>query len=237
MRIEGMPTKAALQQGFDREVESFTTVFEEGNYSKSQIKQVIRLIHEGLNDAEWSNLRGRYGLPDEARLHIRETVFGYWDFRIDQSISKKLPGKVDGVINQLRKLNEALGELRIDRDFFKGVYAYYERSPMEQAELIDHALTSLQEVDRLLVEARVRIKGPSSRPTHRGLWHGIDILRTRMLAWGHEFTVDQQRFAYEIFHLADAKVTQRGFNSVFAQYLLIFPKWNSTALWTEHTHR
>jgi hypothetical protein len=231
-----MPAKIARERRTDRNVEEYTTVFREGSYSDAQITKMTRLRIEGLNQREWSTLHRQYDLPDEARFSIDLTISGYWKFRVDNSISKELPSKIDDVAAHLNKLTGKLADLRADPDFFKGVFAYYNPSPTEQAETIDRTLDSLDKVHRLLDQARVRIRGPKNRPTHRGLFQGIATLEAHMKRW-ERFNGDFEKFNYEVFRLADPMITKRSFRVVINQYNSIRPKWDSTGFWVEHHHR
>jgi hypothetical protein len=240
-----MPTTAARKKEGDAWTKAMMEVIENG-YSLPQQKKIMRLALIGVDDQEWSILRDRHNLSDEVRLHISYAITGYWAFRAEKHISKKLPGRIDNVLRYLRKLTEVLGDLRIDPDLFKGVLYYYEKSPTEQAGLIDRTLASLHEVDMLLAQARVRIKGPAHRrPTHRDLWLGISIFDRRISSLGPKLTADPKKpaadvkkLAYDIFHLADPKLTQRGFNDVLHQYLLAEPEWEGfKSEWMDHNHR
>jgi hypothetical protein len=236
-RADRMPTKAAREKQISRRANEIATVFKEGSYTAPQITNITRLIRDGLNESEWSNFRSRHDLPGGARRSIGLIIAGYWFFRADQTISREFPAKLDNVVRLLKKLSKDLGGLRADSNFFKGIYAYYGPSPIEQAEKIDQAVASLHEVNALLDQSYERITRPSNRPTHRGIWQGIATLEAHMRSWGEQFTEDQKQFAYEVFHLADPMVSQQMFGSVLREYFSIRPKWDSTEVWVEHKHR
>jgi hypothetical protein len=144
-----------------------------------------------------------------------------------------MPAKIQTASRHLSKATEFLGKVRWDPDFFKGIFAYYEKSPIEQAAVIDDTLRRMRESEDLLTQAQTRIRGPKHRPTHRGVWQGLAILESHMGTWERHLINSPADFPREVLRLADPMLKAKEFNSVFKEYRTWRSKWDSTALWVE----
>jgi hypothetical protein len=234
-----MPTKAAVQKRKDRQVERLDAFFRDGDYKEEQVAKIKRLVKDGLDDAEWSKLKLRHKLPDMARDGVHRTVWAYWDFQVSESISGGLRSKINDLSSRLKDAHKRLADLASHPDFFKGAWAFYDKSPLKQKEIIDLALTSLHEVDVLMESAKHRITRPNFKrlPYYHATFMGIMTLETMMLQWGWQLKRTHARFATDIFCDADPHLKRESFGPVFKDYLSVRPEWDTTSFWTEPKYR
>lgn len=234
-----MPTKTAVQRRKDREIERLDAFIREHGYDNKETSDIQRQIKDGLADSEWSKLKRRHKLPDIARDGIDRSVWAYWDFQVSETISDGLRTKIDKLSSTLKDAHKRLAELASHPDFFKGAWAFYDKSPLKQVEIIDRALTSLQEVDVLMESAKHRIKRPPFKrlPYYHATWMGIMTLEVMMDRWGWQLQKEHARFAADVFCDADPHLKPETFGPLFKDYLSVRPEWETTRVWTEPKYR
>ena len=217
--------------------EHFERLFEDGKYSSAQRQSIIRRIRNGLNDSEWLKLQRSHRLPSRARSDVRHLIASYWDYRTDIKVAKTLPARIEGAIRELKKNRDALIRLVNHPDFFKGVFAYYHPSPLQQASALEETIGTLGRAELLLENALVRIKGPAWRRPHRGIWLTIGIVEGFMKFNWRMKELAHESLILDIIELADPLVTVREFKSVFKEFAAVRPLWNGTRDWLDHQFR
>jgi hypothetical protein len=232
-----VPTKTSIHKRAENEVQNRAEVLIEGGYSEKDLKMIARVCGEGISNREWDSLKTKYKLPDRARGGIDSVILGYWDWRSDTTISKKLAPKIQAGISQTKRLLVTLSRLRNDRDFFKGFHAYYDQSPAEQALFIEEVMGSLQRLELLLKNAEERTQAPAHRPSHRAVMQALRILAELMEVHGTELTGDNDSIGYSVMRLADPKLETRAVRKVLSDLLTIRPNWAWTGLWVEDKFR
>ena len=218
-----MGRKEAEAKKLHRELSNTVDVYFSGKYTEKELTKIAHRLEQGISETEWANLRDRYKLPDEGREFIDHLTATYWDWRIDHSVAKGLGPKVEQARAQAQRLADSLPKLLNDRDFFKGVYAYYNLSPSEQAQFLEKTVAQLHSLDRLLSDAIKRIAEPAHRPSHRAIWHTLRILSNLLAALGRPLDDSPESIAYPIILGADPKVTKAMLTSVLKEFVATWP--------------
>ena len=232
-----MSNKQTQQDSSDGAREDFENVWNEGKYSPTQRKFIERRILKGLSETEWLRIKRDHSLPERARSDIQHCIASYWDFRVDHKISTKLRGEIEDAIRFVTKTRDMLVRLRTKPDFFKGLFAYYEASPLQQAASFGGAINTLQETGVLLEKALIRIKGPKHRPPHRGIWLAIGVIENIMRFNWRRRREGHEALLFDILKLADPMITTRAFKSVFDEFATVRQHWPSTREWVEQQFR
>jgi hypothetical protein len=232
-----MGRKEAESKKLRRELLNTIDVYLSGKYTEQQLTKIAHRLEHGIGETEWANLKDRYNLPDVCREFIDDLTATYWEWRIDHSIAKGLRPKVEEARAQAQRLAESLPKLRNDRDFFKGVYAYYYLSPSEQAKFLDKTVAQLHSLDRLLSDAIKRITEPAHHPSHRAIWLTLRILSNLLTALGRPLDDSPESIAYPIILRADPKVTKATLRSVLKEFVATWPKWDDNSLYVDQKFR
>jgi hypothetical protein len=226
-----MPTRAARENAKRQLAEKFANVFTTGGYSDSEIDYILRRYADGINEAEWRKLKKAFDLPDDARANVDHCIAGYWKFRADHSVSPTLERRLNDTLAHVQLTGKKLTEICVDRDFFKGIFAYYEPSPSQQADTLTETLDGLLQVERLLQQALNRIKNPKKRPTHRAVFLGVAIMEGHLRFLGRNIE-ESKDLVFNILQLADPKLEKRQVSSVLKQYCAhIRPNFIGSAKW------
>ena len=220
-----------------RELSDIFDTYVQGRYSPRQREAIGRLLVDGMNDTEWTGLRERFNLPDKSREFIDDLTATYWDWRIDHTIPTGLRDKVDRVQAQAQLLAKTLRNLRTDRNFFKGIYAYYNLSPSEQARFLDKTVGQLHQLDQLLAEAITRITNPAHHPSHRAVWQTLRILSNYLTTIGEALDDSPKSIAYPIILRADPRVTKEALRAILKEFVAARPKWDDSSLYVDEKFR
>jgi hypothetical protein len=232
-----MPRKGAVQKRLKEREETLINILAEGKYNAAETERVRRLRKTGINDREWAHIRDKFQFSESARGGINNVIASYWDFRADTHISATLPARIDDVAARSKELRDRLGSLATDPDFYKGVWAYYDQSPMEQVDFFQRLVGDLQKLVLALNAAHHRVKAAPSRPTHRGIWQAVRILDLLMEGQGLRLDAHRNGLAYDVLRLADPKLSPRDILQTLKEFLAARPKWGHTAAWVEHKFR
>jgi hypothetical protein len=232
-----MGRKEAEAKKLRRELSNTVDVYFEGSYTKAELTKISQRLNDGINDNEWTGLRARFKLPDKSRQFIDDLTATYWDWRIDHTIKTGLLAKVERVQAQAQLLASTLPQLRNDRDFFKGVYAYYNLSPSEQARFLDKTVAQLHQLDQLLTDAINRITKPAHHPSHRAVWQTLRILSNYLTTLGQALDDSPKSIAYPIILRADPRVTKEALRAILKEFVAARPKWDDSGLYVDEKFR
>jgi hypothetical protein len=232
-----MGRKEAEAKKLRREISNTVDVYFEGSYTKAELTKLSQHLNDGINDTEWTGLRARFNLPDKSREFIDDLTATYWDWRIDHTIPPGLRDKVDRVQAQAQLLAKTLRNLRTDRNFFKGIYAYYNLSPSEQAKFLDKTVGQLHQLDQLLAEAITRITNPAHHPSHRAVWQTLRILSNYLTTIGQALDDSPKSIAYPIILRADPRVTKEALRAILKEFVAARPKWDDSSLYVDEKFR
>jgi hypothetical protein len=232
-----MPIKISEQSRIEERIAECMRLFIEFKYSEKELQRISDVLSFGIQDRDWKKLQTKYQLPDQARAAIDNVIHSYWDLRANISVSKALPETIDTVVSQCKDLKDSLAHLRNNRDFFKGVHAYYDESPAQQSIFMENLLADLQRLELLLANAQQRIKAPAHRPTHFQIYMALRDLDNFLTTMNLKLTDDRKSIAYEVMWLADPKLTSRIVGPLLKEFVRFRTNWAWTGLWVEHDYR
>jgi len=227
-----VPTKASVQKKRVSTVRQHLEVLESG-YSEKELNR----ISEGVTDPDWQTLQVRYGLPNSVREGLNDVINAYWAHRADVAVQKSFPLRIKNCAKETVTLKTSLIALTTDRDFFKGIYAYYDQSPDKQHSFLTEVIDGLQRLEIILKTALVRTANPPHRASHRAIWHSIHLLARILEYQGLELTADQNSIAYPVLYLADTKLEKRQIRTVLKDFVRLRPAWARTDVWAEDKFR
>jgi hypothetical protein len=232
-----MARKEAEEKKLRRDLSAIVDVYFDGNYTEEQLTHIARCLDQGMSNTEWGKIQSRFKLPDAGREFIDDLTATYWDWRVDHSIAKGLRSEIETAQAQTQRLAQTLPRLRNNRDFFKGVFAYYDRSPSQEAALLDKTVTQLHSLDQLLAGAIVRITEPAHRPSHRAIWQTLRILSNYMASLKRALDDSPRSIAYYIILRADPKVTKPTLRSILKEFVAVWPRWDDNSLYVDDNFR
>jgi hypothetical protein len=146
---------------------------------ESELKKRFEIVYTFLSEEQWEEVSSIAGLPLHARFEVNIALKRYWYAYLNESVSPDTLPEIENVHSSLESALNGLLTLSRNPDLFKGQIIHFDRSAIEQREMLEGTVKSILRAMWLLENAERRLtKGKGARaygPLYE-LIHRLDFI-------------------------------------------------------------
>lgn len=203
-----------------------------GKALNKKLKEAFGVPYAFLTVVQWNEIQSRAALRPSARFEINIALRRYWLERLNTVVAPGLPEAIAKAQSKLTEAFKATAELIGNEDVFKGPVAYYQRSPMQQREVLEKACESISRAQHALSAAEKRLTRGRGQPSYGPLYdlihhldfilyasHGICVTRSPSRIPVGTATDTAKEYIWSVIRIANLQVAKSTVDTVLKNYI------------------
>lgn len=185
-----------------------------------------------LSEEQWEKVSALSGLPVQARFEINIALKRYWYAHLTQTTSPKTAPEIESVCALLEKSGLRLSALASNQDLFKGQILHFDKSAIEQREILEQTCEQIFRAIGVLENCQRRLKRGRGNPSYGPLYelvHHLDFVFYKCLGQklanskkpspAVSTAVNHQKFISSVLEVANLKVAGSTIDKILKSYV------------------
>jgi hypothetical protein len=231
-RVKPLPRTPEIPNEHDLWRAQITSGVASGKRLNKKLQDAFGVPYAYLTELQWQEIRSKAGFRHSARFEINIALRRYWLERLDKKISDETRKAVTETTKQLKTAFEALVELILNEEFFKGPAAYHQISPLQQRQELEETCDSISRAQIILSSAAKRLARGPGQPSYGPLYdlihhldfilhaqHSIRLTRSSNRIQFGGATDTPLEYIWTVIKVADLQVSKSTVDTVLRDYI------------------
>jgi hypothetical protein len=203
-----------------------------GKRLNEKLKDAFGVPYAFLTEGQWREIQSKAGFRHSARFEINIALRRYWLERLETTISDETREAVASAKEKLNEAYEALAELIVNDEFFRGPLQFHQRTPLEQRLELEETCDSISHAQIILSAAAKRLARGPGQPSYGPLYdlihhldfilygqHGICVTRSKNRIPAAPATDTPFEYIWTVIKVADLQVSESTVDTVLRDYI------------------